>query len=130
MSEGGLSPERLAHDLHVAGEKFDAVRADCNTLLVDLDTPEAFAQWDRVLPKVREHFGIEKIEAWHSKSGNRHAAITLSRPQPVAVRLALQASLGSDGVREVLGLKRSENGCEEPSALFRPHGAKVKTDFG
>lgn len=126
----GLSPERLASDLLAASEKFDVVQSDCNTLLVDLDTRAAVAQWERVLPRVRECFGIEKIARWRSKSGNEHAAITLSHPQPIAVRLALQAALGSDGVREVLGLKRMENGCEEPSVLFRPRDARVKTVSG
>lgn len=127
-SEGsGLSPERLAHDLKAAEEKFDVVRSGPYTVLVDLDTPEAAAQFKRVLPKVQECFGVEQIETWLSKSGNKHAAITLASPQPATVRLALQAALGSDGVREVLGLKRHENGCEEPSALFRPRNARVKT---
>lgn len=117
---GTLTPERLEYDLRKAAETFDVVRSRPDLLLIDLDTPEAAAQFERVLPKVRDHFGVERVETWPSKSGNTHAAVTLSKGQPIWVRLALQAALGSDGVREVLGLTRVRNGCEEPSALFRP----------
>jgi hypothetical protein len=121
----GLTPARLALDMDEANERFDVVRSSPTTLLLDLDTPEAIEQFYRVLPKVAEHFGVERREEWKSKSGKQHVRVFLDAPQPLAVRLALQAALGSDGIREVLSLKRMANGCEEPSLLFRP-----RTDWG
>lgn len=120
MSGGSLSPERFAEDISEAAQKFEVIQSDGSTLLLDLDTPEALAQFERVLPKVKDVFGITKAAKWSSKSGNTHALVALSEPLPVLMRLALQAALGSDGVREVLALKRWENGCHEPSVLFRP----------
>lgn len=120
MSEGSLSPEKFAEDIADAADRFDVVQSTATTLLLDLDTPEALVQFDRVLPKLAENFGPIQIDEWKSKSGNTHAKITLSSEFPIAIRLALQAALGSDGIREVLAVKRMLNGCVEPSVLFKP----------
>lgn len=117
---GGLTPEILAADMKNAADNFDVVRSTPTTLLLDLDTPAARVQFERVFPKVLEHFEVVGSQSWLSKSGNTHMLITLAAPLELPARLALQAALGSDGVREVLSLKRMANGCEEPSLLFRP----------
>ena len=120
MSEGSLCQEKYDADLAAAAEKFDVIKGTSTTLLIDLDTPEAKAQYERVLPKVVENFAVVSTQSWLSKSGNTHVLITLAEPLSPPWRLALQAALGSDGIREVLGLKRYENGIPEPSALFKP----------
>jgi hypothetical protein len=101
-------------------EGFEVVRASYSVLLLDLDTPAAVAQFDRVLPIVQEHFGVLGMERWRSKSGNTHISVTLSAAQPWAVRYALEAALGSDGLRSALALLQMINGCNEASILFRP----------
>jgi hypothetical protein len=125
MSAGSLSPEQFAEDIAEAAETFDVIQANENTLLLDLDTPEAVETFNRVLPKVDEQYGVERSEAWHSKSGNNHVAVTLKTALPISIRIALQAALGSDGVREVLATQRMLNGCVEPSVLFRPKDAHI-----
>lgn len=50
--------------------------------------------------------------------------IRLHDPQPVHVRIAMQAALGSDGVKEALALLRLDNGCKEPCLLYRPKKGK------
>lgn len=120
MSGGSLSPERFATDLQGAATNFDVVRSSNTTLLLDIDDPVSKAQFDRLLPKVKEVFGVSAVEEWKSKSGNTHIAVTLETPLPAGSRLALQAALGSDAVREVLAVARLMNGVVEPSVLFRP----------
>ena len=93
---------------------------DPQTLLLDLDGPAAMAQYIRVLPVVSKTFGVSEQQRWESKNGNTHILLHAAYPMTVMERLILQASLGSDGVREALGLWRFENGVAEPSMLFKP----------
>lgn len=113
-----------------AAEKFDVVQSDATSLLLDLDTKEALAQYQRVLPKLFDNYHVVSTESWRSKSGNTHVRIELGRPMTFPERLALQAALGSDGVRELLSLKRYHNGISEPSRLFRPKVVEPCPDFG
>lgn len=121
MSGESLTPEGLDAAIALAqGQGFDVVRADDRTLLLDIDTPEALTQYERVLPVIAEHYGVSTVEHWKSKSGRDHFRLTLALPQEPLMRYAMQSALGSDGVREALILCQYRNGCEEPSILFRP----------
>lgn len=125
MSGGSTRPEALADALREArAAGFDVVEANEDTLLLDLDTPAALAQFKRVLPIVQEHFGAGVPERWKSKSGNTHVRIPLADPLVHTARYLLQAALGSDGVREALHLVQRVNGCAEPCVLFRPTDKK------
>lgn len=57
---------------------------------------------------------------WKSKGGNTHCIVYLSDELDIGIRLAWQAALGSDPVREALAIKRLHDGIEEPSMLFQP----------
>ncbi|KKL24709.1 hypothetical protein LCGC14_2412640, partial [marine sediment metagenome] len=62
-----------------------------------------------------------ELTRWKSKSKKGwHIQVQLGKPLPVAWRIALQASLGSDPFREIASIKCLENGMAEPSILFRP----------
>lgn len=98
---------------------FEVVRANDRTLLLDLDDEEAVATYRRVLPLLQERFEAVATD-WKSKSGNTHVKIALGAPLPWAVRYALEAALGSDGVRQVLAVLQMQNGCDEASVLFKP----------
>jgi hypothetical protein len=126
MSGSSLNQEELnAHVAEAEANGFETVRADDSTLLLDLDNEYALAQYDRVLPTIMQHFGPVGIDRWHSKSGNTHIRVRLGTPQPWAVRYALQAALGSDGVRDVLSVLQMQNGCDEASILFKPTEASA-----
>lgn len=123
MAVSGAGLTQAALDAAIAqaeAEGFEVVRATDSCLLLDLDTPEALAQYARVLPILMENCLGYEAERWQSKSGNTHVRVTLNGQHPWAVRYALQAALGSDGVREVLAVLRMMNGCDEASNLFRP----------
>lgn len=104
-------------------EGFTVVRSDARTLLLDLDTHAALEQFYRVLPVVEEHYTIMDETRWRSKSGNTHVKLTLAAPLPIMERYALQAALGSDGVKEVLSILGLKFGCIEPALLFQPTDA-------
>lgn len=125
MSDGSLTPERFEIERSEASQKFDVVQSTENTLLLDLDTKAARDQFNRVFPKVREHYSVSCLRTWRSKSGNTHREVVLRVDLPFTYRVALQAALGSDGVKEALSLQRYRNGCVEPSMLFRPKDAVI-----
>lgn len=101
-------------------EGFEVIRADDKTLLLDLDTEHARAQFERVLPTVQQYFNIVEREEWASKSGNLHVKLTLKDHTGPFLRYALQAALGSDGVKETLTLVRELKECDCASLLFKP----------
>jgi len=103
---------------------FDVVMGHDNLLLLDLDDKAARSTFDHNLDVVKRIFGVEKIDAWVSKSGgdHQHVAVTLKQKATILERVAIQAALGSDPIREILTLVRLRNGVKEPSRLFRPKG--------
>jgi hypothetical protein len=89
-----------------------------NELQLDIDTDEAYAQFGRVLPVLKEYFGVISNFTTRSKSGDgRHVRIRLAQPMPVMQRIALQAALGSDGVRELLSVVMVLNNDVAPCLL-------------
>jgi len=121
-----LTPERLDADKRKAQSAgLTVVEPDDFTLLIDLDGPEGYAQFERVFPRAAELFGLTISDRWPSKSGelyHEHVVVSVTDhgPLDVTTRVALQSILGSDPVRELLALKRFENGVAEPSTLFKP----------
>lgn len=116
-----LMPDALAVTIATAeAAGLEVVKASGNTLLLDLDTDAAYEQYLRVLPTVEQYFGVVVGEEWRSKGGNRHVRLRFVNEYEPYVRYALQAALGSDGVKEVLTLIRERNGCEAASILFKP----------
>lgn len=73
-----------------------------------------------ILARLLEFVVVIKWEAWTSASGNTHIMLTCSREFTPCERVALQAILGSDPMRELLNLRRVWCGAEDTIALFRP----------
>ena len=95
------------------------VDADAFTLQLDLDSLSTFEVFVyRRLPSLISFIAIKRVYWTESKSGNRHVYIELPTAMPVEERIALQASLGSDPVREFLNLMRVKAGTEHPILLF------------
>ncbi len=119
---GGATQESL--DLAIAGAVADGmtvVAAGPHELLLDLDDEAALGRYENLRPALAENFGGAESERWRSKSGQGwHVVVRLLKPMDVARRIALQASLGSDGLRELLAIACLENNVTEPSVLFRP----------
>lgn len=122
MSQGGLTIEEFTHENVQAEADGMVVRhANPKTLLMDLDDEAAIERFRRLMPKLDEMFGAKVTEEYESRSGagHLHVVVELDEPFDAAFRIALQAALGSDPVRELLSLRRLANGINEPSRLFR-----------
>lgn len=100
---------------------FIIVQGDDNTLLLDLDTPESRHQFNAMLPMVHDRFNVKDYQTWSSKSGNTHVRLTIEKCATPMERLLLQAVLGSDVKRELLGMLKIRAAIsDDPSVLFKP----------
>lgn len=109
---------------YVRQRGFFIIQSTPTTLLLDIDKPFINSDYryedTRAVGVVSQISPIVDRASWASKSGNTHVVLLIKNPLPILVRLSLQAALGSDPIREILGVKRALAGMEEPSFLFRP----------
>jgi hypothetical protein len=91
-------------------------------LQIDIDSEHAYDVFNAMRHIVTIHFPFKTIEERPSYSGlpKRHIVITLENKVTPHERLILQLALGSDRVREVLGLRRLQLGQDEPTCFFEP----------
>jgi hypothetical protein len=99
---------------------FTAVRTRPNWVMLDLDDDDSQTTYRKQLPIARKVYGAKEYKQWRSKSGGLHVILKVERDLSVVERIALQACLGSDRKRELLGLKLVSEGVPEPIVLFRP----------
>ena len=96
----------------------DVVYPKDNQLQLDLDTEEQWIEFNRRLP----FFEVNpEVIVKPSASGLPHRHVTLTFPghsfSPWE-RIAMQAALNSDPIREFLSARRLWQGTEKPSCLF------------
>lgn len=117
-----FDPDTREAELEQAAKGRVIVRGEPLRILLDLDTPEARAQYDSMLPIVRRYWTIDDISEWKSSGGNTHIAIRFRDTPELSVveRLLLQSILGSDPLKELLSFRRYLNGVEDPTVLFQP----------
>ncbi len=119
----GHAEENVADVIAAAKEKFDVIVTDGNILLIDIDNKMQMRQYEKMMDDFSELFDLEEKERWASKDGGTHIVVGCASYLEPRERIALQACLGSDPKREILGLKHIKNGVEEFSFLFRPRRA-------
>lgn len=86
-------------------------------LFLDLDKESI--QRGRVLEVLEQNgWGVQATLTTRSKNGNQHEYIKLDVALGPLQRIALQAILGSDPVREVLSVLRLNAGATASTALF------------
>jgi hypothetical protein len=119
--------EKVAYDFDVDADKvakekgLKVVLPEDNQLQIDLDTEEAFDEFNRRLDWFEFEKGAYTAESHFSNSGKPHRHITLTFKNvkfEEYQRIALQAALGSDIIREYLNCKRLWKGCKNPTRLF------------
>ncbi len=122
-----MSAAATAYEYNLAREiaildGMTVVVGEPNRLLLDIDTAQRLAYYQGFADRVAEAIGgMREIERWTSKSGiGTHVVIETLKPFTATQRLVIQAALGSDSLREVLGLALIADGLAEPSMLFRP----------
>lgn len=108
------------------GFDVELVKGSSTLLTLDLDHDLALAVYEENILILQQHMEAEEVGRWHSKSGKGwHVIVQISQELDFQQRAGLQAMLGSDAKREILGYFNVNNRNEEPFVLFRPKG-KVK----
>jgi len=130
---GGTNQDQLDDAVMTAIQKGMAiVEPRDNWLLLDLDDDSALAIYELRYRDLVENFGAHEVERWRSKSGvGTHVIVELAVGlRSEEERIALQASCGSDGLRELLAIACLYDGCERPSVLFKPSAEPVVCTCG
>jgi hypothetical protein len=92
-----------------------------NELLIDIDSHSDQLIYEQNLKLLRERYEVEVVETVPSKSyGHLHVTLRIKgRDLTTLERLLLQACLGSDRKRELLGFYNHEDGDERPTLFIR-----------
>lgn len=120
-----IAPNYDEASAKATADGFTVYRSEPSVLLLDLDTEASVKQYAKVRPVLEQTITVLEEERWASKSGNLHIRLVLEGNLEPLHRFALQAALGSDGVREALSIAYLLEGVEEPSLLFRPNNGKA-----
>ena len=106
----------------------EIVEGDEHTLVFDLDSPDAYNMFISRAEFLHAKFGMIHLVVSYSKSRNYHAVATLDPSFPAVdpvLRIAIQACMGSDWKKEMLGCLRTLNYQASDSRLFRPQPLEV-----
>ena len=89
-------------------------------LQIDIDNDQSYLFFRKYRGMVNRLVGIASVAVKPSKGGlpKRHITVKLKKPVTVLERICLQACLGSDRVREVLGYVRYKNNDPSPTLFF------------
>lgn len=118
--EAGNMPNSYRALLEAKQDNLDVVFPEANQLQLDIDNNHAFAIYQELLPIVEKYYGVVTVKVTPSRSGGekRHVTLTLLAPLNPFERIALQACLGSDRVREILGVVQAMNGDPHPTLFL------------
>ena len=100
---------------------------EANELLIDIDNEHSFMLYQKQMDILEKYVGTNGSKVTESRHGlpGRHIVVTLEHDITETERLLLQACLGSDRVRELLGYVQMKNGDAHPS-LFLESKADTK----
>lgn len=110
----------------------DIIPPGPNEVQIDLDTPADIKHLNAGLKILKDkHEGYKLTQLTTSKSGNKHVYITFDRKWEPMERIIVQACLGSDRKRELLGMMRILNNTSTmPSLLFESAAKANETITG
>ena len=117
--------ERMLQDGNVV------IYPEKDELFIDIDTRLQYHDFLHLFGMMENNFaggGDYKKEVWESRSGppRKHVVVTLPFDVNEVMRIALQASLGSDPQREILSLARMSVGITRPTIFVESPGFKWK----
>ena len=97
-------------------------------LQIDIDSNRAFDVYFAMKPLLEKYYGVRKQTIAYSRSGapKRHITVELFRTVSNEERILLQVLMGSDRVREFLGLIQLNQGDPHP-VLFLEKKPEVKS---
>ena len=112
----GMPNSQRAYN-QAAIEGLNVVLPASNELLIDIDNEHSYMLFNKQIQIVQAFIGVVDIREQASKSGQPyklHITVELDKDVTGMERLALQAMLGSDRVRELLGYVQEKNGDPHP----------------
>ena len=95
-----------------------------NELFIDIDNDHSFEMFKKQLDILKKYVGVLSAGGYYtctpSKSGlpKRHVVVTLRDSVTEVERCALQAMMGSDRVRELLGYVQAKNNDPHPTLFI------------
>jgi len=97
-----------------------------NQLQIDIDSDRAFDIFLEMKTLLEKYFAVLDVVIGYSRSGapKRHVTVTLDQPIDNYQRVALQAIMGSDRVREFLSYVQHRNGDQHPILFIEKPGQK------
>jgi|SRR5580704_3831947 hypothetical protein len=100
----------------------DLIVATDTQLFIDIDTEAQFDVFKVNLLVLGKHFAVRRTSLTPSKQGlpHRHIVVDLHGAWPLMTRIAMQAALGSDPMRELLSIRRAVNEEENVVIFFEP----------
>lgn len=127
---GMPNSQRAVNQAQIEG--LEVVYPKDNQLQIDIDNQHSYSLLQNMLCIVNKFIGPSNYEEKPSKSGNPHKFhVTLTFEDHVKFtgieRLALQAMLGSDRVRELLGYVQEKNGDPHPVLFLEKTAPKQLT---
>lgn len=101
-------------------ENLDIVFPKDNELQIDIDNEHSYILFLNQLTILAKYLQLLNVEEHPSKGGSpgRHITVRLGKSFTPLERLALQAMLGSDRIRELLGFIRLYRGEQHPTLFF------------
>lgn len=109
-------------------QEMEILRGDGHTLVFDLDSEDAYKTFMSRVHFLESKFFMQRLVVTKSKSSNYHAVAYLQNNIPAISKqmaLAIQACMGSDWKKEMLGVLRDWNYQAGDSLLFRPKNLEV-----
>lgn len=113
-----------------AMEGLDVVLPENNQLQIDIDNEHSYMLFQKQMQIVHTYIPVVDIKETESKSGKPwklHITVTLEDDVTTIERLALQAMLGSDRVRELLGYIQYKNNDPNPVLFLEKKQTKTLT---
>lgn len=119
MSDGVNNSQTVLDRAKITGER--VVFPEPNQLQLDIDSIEDHVKMQFQLMILEEQMTCDVVSDIPSKTeGHRHVTIWLGREVTPLERLLLQACLGSDRKRELLGFVNILKGDERPTLFVYP----------
>ncbi len=106
----------------------DLREAKANELFVDIDSEHQFGIFCVNVAVLKKHWKVVTWISSPSKQGlpHRHVVVRMAEDLDLLTRIALQAALGSDPMRELLSIRRALNGEENVVIFFEPRNPVAK----
>jgi hypothetical protein len=125
-----IRPDRNVEIQELIDQGYTVLYPADNQLFIDIDSEEDLSQYDRMLNRLLAMYPEITWSETASKSGFpcSHIIVTLPFPISPTMRIALQAALGSDPMRELLSSIRVLQEIDNPTIFLERSNKNGQTE--